>query len=194
MLKIGITGGIGSGKTTVCKIFSVLGIPVYRADRMAKIFVNEVSEIREGIIREFGAEAYTPDTYNSKYISKIVFGNKRKLKKLNSIIHPYVAQDFLSWANKQKNTKYLLKEAAILFESGADQNMDYTIVVNAPLDLRIQRIIERDGLSKNMIEQRMKNQWPTEKIRALADWVIENDENHLLLPQVLSIHEQLISL
>jgi len=194
MLKIGITGGIGSGKSTVCKIFSVLGIPVYRADKMAKFFINEVSEIRENIIKEFGADAYTPDNYNSKYISKIVFGNKSKLKKLNSIIHPYVAQDFLSWAKMQKGTKYILQEAAILFESGADQNMDYTIVVNAPPDMRIQRIIERDGLSKNMIEQRMKNQWPTEKIRALADWVIENDENHLLLPQVLSIHEQLISI
>ncbi len=193
MLKIGITGGIGSGKSTVCKIFTVLGIPVYRADRMAKIFVHEVSEIKESIINEFGADAYTDNTYNSKYISDIVFGNTKKLQKLNSIIHPYVAQDFLSWANKQKETKYLLKEAAILFESSANHNLDYTIVVNAPLDLRIQRIIERDGLSEKMIRQRMKNQWPTEKIRALADWVIENDEKHLLLPQVLSIHDQLIS-
>jgi dephospho-CoA kinase len=193
MLKIGITGGIGSGKSTVCKIFSVLGIPIYRADNVAKKIANEVSVIKESIIKEFGAEAYTDNIYNAKYLGELVFNNTKKLQKLNSIIHPYVAQDFINWAENQKGTKYLLKEAAILFESGANQNLDYTIVVNAPLDLRIQRIIERDGLSEEMIKKRMKNQWSTEKITALADWVIENDEKHLLLPQVLSIHDQLIS-
>lgn len=193
MLKIGITGGIGSGKSTVCHIFNVLGIPVYRADEMAKIFVHDVAGIREKIIHEFGTDAYKQNIYNSKYISKIVFNNRNKLQKLNAIIHPYISQDFLKWTEKQKGAKYLLKEAAILFESGANQNLDYTIVVNAPLDLRIQRIIDRDGFSESMIRKRMKNQWPTEKIRALADWVIENDEKHLLLPQVLSIHDQLIS-
>jgi dephospho-CoA kinase len=192
-MKIGITGGIGSGKSTVCKIFKVLRIPVYHADERAKIIVNQNPEIKNSIIDVFGIEAYKNDIYNAEYISNIVFSNKKKLDKLNSIIHPFVEKDFLEWAESNYDAKYLIEEAAILFESGANRNLDYVIVVNAPLTVRIQRIMERDGISEEMINARMKNQWPTDKILALADWIVENDEKHLLLPQVLSIHDQLIS-
>jgi dephospho-CoA kinase len=192
-MKIGITGGIGSGKSTVCTIFKVLRIPVYHADERAKIIVNRNPEIRESIIGIFGVEAYKNDSYNAEYISNIVFSNKKKLDKLNSIIHPFVEKDFLEWAKRNNDAEYLIEEAAILFESGANKNLDYVIVVNAPLAIRIQRIREIDGITEEIIYARMKNQWPADKILALADWIVENDEKHLLLPQVLSIHDQLIS-
>lgn len=193
MLKIGITGGIGSGKSTVCKIFNVLGIPVYHADIRAKILINQMPVIRENIIHAFGSESFTHNSYNSKYMGNIVFSNKEKLHRLNSIIHPYVEKDFLEWCANNTNSKYILKEAAILFESGANKGLDYVIVINAPLNIRIQRIIERDSMSEKMIMQRMQNQWPVEKIQILADWIIENDDKQLILPHVLSIHNRLIS-
>jgi dephospho-CoA kinase len=193
MLKIGITGGIGSGKSTVCKVFTVLGIPVYHADDMAKDLIRRIPEIRNNIMDEFGEESFSDGRYNAKYISEIVFGNKENLQKLNSIVHPYVEKNFRQWCADQSGTKYILEEAAILFESRADKFLDYTIVVNAPLPLRIQRIMERDRITEEMVMNRMHSQWPTEKILPLADWIVENDEKHLLLPQILSIHNQLIS-
>ncbi|MBN2521692.1 MAG: dephospho-CoA kinase [Bacteroidales bacterium] len=193
MLKIGITGGIGSGKSTVCKIFSVLGIPVFHADERAKNLIDNNRGIRNEIIREFGPDSFVNGIYNTGYISKVVFTRKEKLHKLNSIIHPFVAEDFSQWVKAYEYAKYILEEAAILFESGADQFLDYIIVVNAPLDLRIRRIMNRDGISREMVLQRMKNQFPADNILPLADWIIENDEKHLILPQILSIHDQLIS-
>jgi len=193
MLKIGITGGIGSGKSTVCKIFLILGIPVFHADQRAKVIIDNNQEIRDEIIREFGPKSFVDGIYNTGYISEIVFNKKEKLQKLNFIIHPFVAKDFLQWTKAYENVKYILEEAAILFESGADQFLDYVIVVNAPLALRIRRIMIRDGISEEMVLKRMKNQFPADNILSLADWIIENDEKHLILPQILSIHDQLIS-
>ncbi len=193
MLKIGITGGIGSGKSTVCKIFSILGIPVFHADERARNLIDNSRGIRNEIIREFGPESFIDGIYNTGYISEIVFNKKEKLQKLNSIIHPLVEKDFLHWTESYENAKYILEEAAVLFESGADQFLDYVIVVNAPLDLRIRRIMNRDGISKELVLQRMKNQFPADNILPLADWIIENNEKHLILPQILSIHDQLIS-
>ncbi|MBA7517650.1 Dephospho-CoA kinase [subsurface metagenome] len=193
MLKVGITGGIGSGKSTVCKIFNSLGIPVYHADTRAKYLTIHTSDIREVIINEFGPDSFIKETYNTKYISSKVFNNPALLKKLNCIIHPYVAEDFNEWLNGQKKQIYVIQEAAILFESDAYKKMDRIIVVNAPLDIRIRRITERDNISKEEILKKMKNQWSTEKLLALADWVINNDDNKLILPQIISIHNQLIS-
>ncbi len=193
MLKIGITGGIGSGKSTVCKIFSILGVPVYHADSRAKILIDEVPDIKAAIVEEFGTESFTHDTYNLKYMSELVFGRKEYLHKLNSIIHPYVQKDFVEWSSQHENSKYILEEAAILFESGANKNLDYVIVMDAPLKDRMKRISERDHLSEEMILKRIENQWPADKILGLADWIIRNDDKHLILPQILSIHDQLIT-
>ena len=193
MLKIGITGGIGSGKSTVCKIFRSLKVPIYHADLRAKDLIHQNKKIRENIIAEFGTNSFVKGVYNTEFISDVVFQNREKLQKLNSIIHPSVIRDFIEWSSSFSNFKYVLQEAAILFESGADKDLDYVIVVDSPLDLRIERLAIRDGISEESVKKRMKTQWPAEKIRQLADWIIDNDEKHLILPQVLSIHDQLIS-
>jgi dephospho-CoA kinase len=194
MLKIGLTGGIGSGKSTVCKVFSTLGVPVYQADEKAKALIAGDPDLKKSIIKEFGPEAFTPDGYNSLYIAGIVFNNKLQLQKLNSIIHPFVACDFIEWCKFYQHVPYIIQEAAILFESGAASLMDYTIVVDSPELLRIKRVMKRDLLNKEAVQMRINNQWPAEKIRALADWVIENDDINLILPQLLKLHNHLLTI
>lgn len=191
MLKVGITGGIGSGKSIVCKVFKALQVPVYNADQRAKILVETNPEVRSQIIKIFGKNAYLGSKYNRKYIAGKVFNNKILLDKLNSIIHPRVEKDFNEWVKKY-NTHYVIEEAAILFESGADKAMDHTMVVDAPEKLRISRIRERDGLSEDEIYERMQNQLPADKLRSLADWVIDNNDKVLVLPQILQLHHTFI--
>jgi dephospho-CoA kinase len=194
VLKIGITGGIGSGKTTVCSIFNSLGTPVYSADERARILTETNSEIREQIISLFGRESYIISGYNRKYIAGLVFNNDRLLSELNDIVHPYVSRDFINWMSQYPNSTYVIEEAAILFESGANKKMDYIIFVDSPLELRVKRIIKRDKSSRKDVLNKIKHQWPADKIRQLADWNIINNNKQLILPQILDIHNRLIKL
>jgi dephospho-CoA kinase len=191
VLKVGITGGIGSGKTIICQVFKSLQVPVYNADQRAMTLVETDAEIRYQIIQEFGEKSFTDSGYNRKFIADIVFNDSTLLGKLNQIIHPAVAKDFNKWA-ENINAPYVIEEAAILFESGANEIIDDVIVVDAPEDLRISRIQKRDGLKEEEIRDRVHNQWPTDKLRVLADWVIENNDNVLVLPQILNIHHTLL--
>ena len=191
MLKIGITGGIGSGKSIVCKAFSHLDVPVFSADITAKMLAEHDTAAIDAITRLFGKKAYVRGRYNRAYIAEKVFTDYSLLQQLNDILHPLVARDFIAWAGKHSASPYVLHEAAILFESGADQAMDFTLVVDAPVELRIRRIMRRDKIKRDKVEQRMKNQWPTDKIRQLADWTIQNDDKTLILPQILDIDKQL---
>lgn len=166
MLKVGITGGIGSGKTTICSIFNLFGVPVFSSDDEAKtIFVSSTAEIE----KEFG-------TANMKQIADIVFKDKSKLEKLNSIIHPKVRARFDEWSREYEGKKkYVLMEAAILFESGGHTRMDKIITVTAPIELRIKRVMERNKISREAVLERMSHQWTDEERIAKSDFVIVND-------------------
>lgn len=195
MLKIGITGNIGSGKTTVSKVFELLGIPVFYADYQAKKVMTEDAVLVKAIRENFGAEAYFADgSLNRKYLSGIVFNQETELKKLNALVHPAVFRAFEVWAEDYQHKKYVLKEAALLFESGSDQQCDRTIVVSAALDVRIQRVVQRDKISKTEVLRREEKQLPQAEKEVKADFIIHNDANVLVIPQVLKIHEQLLEL
>ncbi|HCY42177.1 MAG TPA: dephospho-CoA kinase [Prolixibacteraceae bacterium] len=191
MIKVGITGGIGSGKSTACRVFSILGIPVFIADLAAKQLMNTSSEIRDQLIRVFGKEVYLPDrTIDRKYLAGIVFNDPSLLARLNSIVHPVVRKAFDDWCST-KQAPYVLHEAAILFESGFYKNMDKTITVATKLEERIKRVTKRDHLSEELVMQRIKNQMSdAEKIK-LADFVICNNEDELIIPQIIEIDKKL---
>jgi len=195
MLKIGITGNIGSGKTTVSKIFEVLGIPVFYADDEAKkVMVNDAILI-DAIKKTFGAESYFDDgSLNRKHIAAIVFNNETELEKLNAIVHPATFRAFDSWLPKHTNAPYILKEAALLFESDSYKMCDKTIMITAPLAMRVKRVMLRDKLSEEEILKREANQFTEEKKTQLADFVINNDNAKLVIPQVLKLHESFLSI
>jgi len=190
MKVIGITGGIGSGKTTVCRIFEQLGVPVYYADDRAKMLMNTSATLREGIITEFGSEAYTDQGLNRAYLAGLVFSTPERLAKLNALVHPAVADDFDEWVEQHAKEPYVMKEAAILFESGAYQGVDITVLVIAPEDIRIERVVGRDGVMPDDVRKRLANQWTQERKAKLADHIINNDGFHLLIPQVLELHRK----
>ena len=195
MLKIGITGNIGGGKTTVSKIFEVLGVPVFYADDAAKQVMVTDKELIDGLISTFGKEAYFDDgTLNRKHIASIVFNDDSELVKLNALVHPAVFRAFDSWVLQAKGVPYVMKEAALLFESTSYKMCDYSIMVTAPLEMRIQRVIKRDGFSRAEIESRNAKQFSEEKKMQLADYVIRNDDTELVIPQVLKLHQQFLSL
>ena len=195
VLKVGITGGIGSGKSTVCRIFHLLGIPVYSADDRAKWLMEYDSVLKSKIEEEFGQEEYTQEgTLNRKYLADQVFSDPEKVKKINSLVHPAVGLDFENWVQKQ-NTPYVLKEAALLFETGSASQLDKLINVSSPLKVRVSRILMRDPhRSEAQINSIIDQQMPDEKKNELADFVIKNTENNLLIPQVLEIHQKLLNL
>ena len=193
MLRIGITGGIGSGKSTVARIFGVLGIPVYYADGAAKRLMNEDPRLIEQIIQHFGSDAYEDGKLNRSYISSLVFNDKEKLDLLNSIVHPATIRDSDDWM-KLQNSPYVLKEAALIFESGSQQGLDYVIGVSAPAPLRIHRAMKRDGISRAEVTARMTRQiQETIKMR-LCNFIIINDEQTMLIPQVITLHNKLMEL
>jgi dephospho-CoA kinase len=195
MFKVGITGNIGSGKTTVCKIFEVLGIPVFYADDAAKDVMVTDAELIAGIKQAFGNEAYFEDSaLNRKHIAGIVFNNKEELAILNGLVHPAVFRAFDKWVANQKKAPYVLKEAAILFESGSYKKCDRAIMVTAPLDLRIKRVTMRDGITADEVRSRNDRQFTEEKKLAMASDVIINDDTQLVIPQVLKLHELYLSL
>jgi len=192
-IKVGITGGIGSGKSFVAKIFKTLAVPFYDADKEAKDLMVRNELIRNGLTHAFGVEVYFEDgTLNRKWLSAQVFNNPEKLKLLNSIVHPIVIQDAVDWANAQTSC-YSLKEAALLFESGSYKTLDYTILVVAPVELRIERVMKRDEVSREDVINRINKQMPEEEKLKLADFVIVNDGIQPLLPQLYKIHKELAS-
>lgn len=194
MLKIGITGGIGSGKTTVCKVFQLLGIPLYNADIEAKKLLNFDKEVNNQIIKTFGKTIVNDNNQIDRVkLGSIVFNNKEKLEKLNKIVHPAVAKHFSNWLDINKEHQYILKEAAILFESNAYKAVDKVITVIAPLELRIKRSIDRDKTNRETVEQRIKNQMSDEEKIKLSDYIIHNNESELLIPQIIELHQQLSS-
>ena len=191
MLKIGITGGIGSGKTTVAKVFELLDIPVFYADDIAKKLMVEDQVLIQQIKTEFGADAYFSDqTLNRKYISNLVFNDPYQLKKLNSFVHPAVFRAFDVWYSQQKSP-YVLKEAALLFETNSYQQNHFNILVSSPLPLRIERVMKRDHVAKEQVLERIATQLPEETKQALADFEIQNNEQEFIITQVLKIHEAL---
>jgi dephospho-CoA kinase len=192
MLKIGITGGIGSGKTTVSKIFEILEIPVFYADEVAKSLMESDELLVKNIRESFGNDAYRADkSLNRKYLADIVFKDQVQLTKLNKLVHPAVFRAFDVWVNSKK-APYVLKEAAILFESGSYKLCDKNILVTAPEELKLKRVMRRDNRSRDEIRSRMGKQLTDSEAIKLADFVIVNDEEQLLIPQVLAIHEQLM--
>lgn len=195
MYHLGITGGIGSGKTTVCKIFETLGIPIYYADERAKHLMSHDPALVAGIIELFGIEAFLePHILNRAHIAQVAFNDKEKLTQLNALVHPAVAKDGMAWQAAQKDVPYTLKEAALLYESGSYRSLDKIIVVTAPLELRIQRVIARDGAKREDVEARISKQMPEEEKVKRADFVIYNDGQQALLPQVIGIHRRLNAL
>lgn len=193
MLKIGITGGIGSGKSTVARVFEVLGIPVYYADDAAKRLMLEDEELKENIRQQFGTEVYKNGQLDRKLLADIVFNAPEKLSALNAIVHPATLKDADNWMKKQ-GTAYAIKEAALIFESGAQQYLDYVIGVTAPAPLRIQRTMQRDGVTREEVIARMDKQMDEAIKMKLCDFVMANDEQELLIPQIIGLHQQLLSL
>jgi len=193
MLRVGLTGGIGSGKSTVAKIFEVLGIPVYYADDAAKHIMNTDEELKKEIIQQFGKQSYINDQLNRPFIAALVFNDKEKLELLNSLTHPATIRDANRWM-QQQTSPYTIKEAALIFESGSAQHLDYVIGVYTPLPLRVKRIMNRDQITKEEVQQRMSRQIDEDIKMRLCDKVIVNDEQQLVTTQVLQIHEQLLSM
>lgn len=192
-LKVGLTGGIGSGKSTVAGIFKVLGIPVFDADAAAKTIMNEDETLKKQITATFGQDAYQNGQLNRKYIANIVFNDAFKLEQLNALVHPATIAAAERWM-QQQHTPYAVKEAALFFESGSAAGIDVIIGVFAPQALRIQRVMERDNIGRQEVLTRMGRQIDDEIKKLLCDYIIVNDEQQMLLPQVLALHETLLNL
>jgi dephospho-CoA kinase len=192
MLKVGLTGGIGSGKSTVAKIFETLGIPVYYADEAARRLMNEDAALQKAIIHNFGEQSYSAGRLNRAWLGSQVFADREKLDLLNSLTHPATIADTQTWAAAQKSP-YVIKEAALIFESGSAEHLDYVIGVYAPLTLRVQRTMNRDHITREAVMLRMARQINEEMKMKLCDFVIKNDEQALVVPQVLALHEKLLA-
>lgn len=193
MLKIGLTGGIGSGKSTVARIFAILGIPVYHADLEAKRLMQEDPELKRAIISHFSEKAYPNDVLDRAFLSKAVFQNRQKLELLNSLVHPITIRDGREWMNRQ-TAPYVIKEAALIFESGSQGEFDLIIGVFAPVSLRVLRTMKRDHTDRMEVLKRMDNQVDDEIKMKLCDHTLLNDEQHPVIPQVISLHEKLLLL
>ncbi len=194
-LKIGITGGIGAGKSTICRVFEWLGIPIYYADNQAKLLISENENLKNKIKTLLGPESYNKKgEYNRKFVGEKIFGNPKLLKELNALIHPVVATDYNDWFQSHNDSKYTLKEAAILFESGSNVGLDYVIGVHAPLEVRIKRVAERDQLTTKAIKARIKNQMAQDEKMKKCDFLIDNGGKELIVQQVIKIHKKLLSL
>ncbi len=193
MLKVGITGGIGSGKTTVCKIFELLGIPVFYADQAAKELMQYDDALQLKLVEKFGPDIYLPNrTINRTYLANIVFNDEKQLAALNAIVHPAVFSAFDKWLSKQ-SAKYVVKEAALLFESGSHQLCDVNVLVQAPEEIRIKRVMKRDQITKEQVLGRIAQQMSDEEKSKLADYVLMNDETKPLIPQILNLHQKLLA-
>ena len=195
-LQIGITGGIGSGKSLICRIFQCLGVPVYNADNKARDLMVTDPLLVAQIQKEFGSQAYFPEgTINRKYLANSVFENPAQLEKLNYIVHPRVLTDYANWVGGFPDKSYVIKEAALIFEADSSHGMNAVVVISAPEDLRTKRVKLRDThRTEKEIENIIANQMTQEEKVRRADFVIVNDENSLVIPQVLRLHERFVGM
>lgn len=193
MITVGLTGGIGSGKTTVAKAFQALGIPIYIADDEAKLLMNTSKVIKRKLIALFGESAYKNNKLNRPYLAKIIFNDKSLLEQMNAIVHPKVGKHFEKWKKKQ-SAPYVIKEAAILFENGSYKNYDYIVTVTAPEKVRIERVIKRDNSNVEKIKAIIDNQWKDELKIRLSDFVIENTNIENTKLEVLKTHKKLLEI
>ncbi|MCK6616956.1 MAG: dephospho-CoA kinase [Cyclobacteriaceae bacterium] len=190
-LQVGITGGIGSGKSLVCRIFGLLGVPVYDADSRAKSVMTSDGILIAAIKKEFGSLSYRQDgSLNNEYLAQAVFGNADRLSLLNSLVHPAVGADYSRWVEQHRNSRYIIKEAALLFEAGSYTALDKIVVVYAPEEVRIKRVLKRDPhRNRQQIINIIARQLSDEEKRKRADFVIVNDDTQLVIPQVIKLHE-----
>jgi dephospho-CoA kinase len=193
MLTVGVTGGIGSGKTLICRIFSILGVPVYNADAQAGRLINEDRAIIDKLIGVFGREIISYGKPDRKILAGKVFSDPDALKQINEIVHPAVKTDFKLWLTRYYHHPYIIKEAAILFESGTYRDLDTVILVTAPEHIRIQRVMIRDGDEEVNIRKRISSQWTDDRKATLAGTIIENDNTEAVLPVVLQLHSEFSS-
>ena len=190
MLKVGITGGIGSGKTTICNFFDVLGLPIFIADTEAKRIMDSSPIVRSKLILSFGEEIYLPNhALDRKKLAKMVFNSPLLLAKINSIVHPEVHKHFQEWCNRQ-DSPYIVYEAAILFESGFYQEMDFNILVTAPEEERVKRVLLREHTTENDIKNRIAKQWQDNEKEELADFIIANNNRELIIPQLIELDKK----
>ena len=192
MMIVGLTGGIGSGKSTVADFFKALGVPVYNSDQEAKRLMGTSKTLKKAIVELLGENAYIGQKLNKKHISSMIFNDKSLLEKMNSLVHPAVRTHFLGWTKKQ-NTPYVIQESALIFENSKTGHYDTTILVIAPKDLRIQRVMDRDGTSRQAVLERMENQLNDDEKIPLADFVLENIEVHKTKYLVEELHKVLLN-
>ncbi len=188
MIKVGITGGIGSGKSIVSLVFSALGVPVYYADERANLLMNKDQSIINGLISKFGNNIYNNFLLDRKKLASIIFTDKDALRYVNGLVHPAVGRDSEIWFRSLVNVTYAIKEAALFFESGTDKEVDFMITVIAPLDIRYKRVMDRDGVTREQVMKRMENQLSDEDKISKSDFIIINDDKISVLEQVLNIH------
>ncbi len=191
MLKIGITGNIGSGKSTVCRIFKSLQIPVFYADIEARMLYYD-DDIVKGVEALFGKSVFTDGEVDTKKLAKVIFSDSKALEKINKLMHPAVLKRYEIWLEAHNQAPYTLHEAAVLFEHNLQHHFHKTICVTAPAEIRLKRVLARDNTTEEEVKKRMEKQWPEEKKVALADYIIINDGNHFLIPQVMEIHSLLV--
>lgn len=191
MLKIGLTGGIGAGKSTICHFFELLGVPVYYADLRGREISSYHPEAIAGFKELFGSDIYIDGELDRKRVASIVFSDKERLRRVNALVHPIVADDFNNWCQKNVQVDFVIKEAAILFESNGDKEVDRIISVVAPEEVRIERVMRRDSVSESMVRQRIANQMNDKERQKRSDFIITCDDVELVLPQILKIFKQL---
>lgn len=193
VLKVGLTGGIGSGKSTVARMFGLLGVPVYNADAASKRLYHTNKELMASLKAHFGDDIYTEDQLNRHKLAALVFNDPARLELLNRLVHPPTIRDAEEWMARQ-TAPYVIKEAALLFESGSVSGLDYVVGVYAPVHLRIKRTMDRDNVSREEVQARMNRQIDEDIKMRLCDFVITNNEQQLVIPQVLQLHRQLLQL
>lgn len=191
MIRVGVTGGIGSGKSLVCHVFSQLGIPVYTADEEAKHLMDHNPQIKKGLTGIFGDSIFADGKLNRKMLSDMIFDDPVLLSDVNRIIHPVVIKDFLDWCGSFTSAPFVIQESAILFETNAINLFDFIILVTAPLEIRIQRVLNRSGMTREKVMRIIKNQLPEEEKIVRSHFVIKNDDSTLILPRILSINTEI---
>lgn len=187
MFKVGITGGIGSGKSVICNVFQNLGIPVFQADMEARKLMSENENIRTGLLDYFGEKVFKEEQLDRKYLGDRIFSDQDARIYVNSLVHPAVRVEFIRWVQKQGRTPYVIEEAALLFETGAWKELDYNILIDAAVETRIARVIHRDGINRAEVLARMSSQMDPLKGREFADFIIRNNVNDFVIPQVLRV-------
>jgi len=191
MIKVGITGGIGSGKSIVCKVFMHLGVPVFHSDKYAREIINNNEEVKDSILKTFGRSIFNKNIINRTALANIVFSDPKSLKALNTLIHPVVSKEFENWLQDKQKYKYILKEAAILIESGSYKSLNKVICITCPEEERIRRVVKRDNISRENVVKRINMQMSDKEKSKLSDFIINNDGGTTILPQIINIHKQL---